>query len=172
MHPNELDKKTTNDGDDNIEDILEKTPPRRSEIINLLLSIQQRFGYLSSGALRKVARHFCISETDVWSVATFYNEFRFTPRGKYYIKVCLGTACHIKGGASIMKTWETKLKINEGGITPDKKFSLDRVGCVGCCSMAPVAVVNEKIEGKMSPVKVEGILLKIKLDEEKNSSTK
>jgi NADH-quinone oxidoreductase subunit E len=147
-----------------VKEILKGAPKGRDNLITILLDVQKRLGYLPSRAMKEVARFLGIAECDVWSVATFYNEFRFVPRGRHHVRVCLGTACHIKGGKVIMQSWERKLDIKEGGVTADREFSLGSVGCVGCCSMAPVAVVNEEVHGSMSPIKVDGILLRIDLD--------
>jgi NADH-quinone oxidoreductase subunit E len=132
-------------------------------LITLLQEIQAYFGYLPRQAMIEIAKLKGIPETRVYSVASFYNQFRFIPPGKYPIKVCLGTACHIKGGEAILRVWEKKLGITEGGVTPDRMFSLDRVACIGCCAIAPVTVVGQAIEARMMPTRVEGILLAVKL---------
>lgn len=132
-------------------------------LIILLQEVQEHFGYLPRQAMVEVARIKGVSETRVYSVASFYNQFRFVPPGRYPIKVCLGTACHIKGGDAILKVWEKKLGIYEGETTSDRMFSLDRVACIGCCALAPVAVIGKEIEAHMMPTRVEGILLAIDL---------
>ena len=108
-----------------------------------------------------------VSLASVYGVASFYNQFRFVPPGKYPVKMCMGTACHIKGGDNILHVWETKLGIREGGVTEDRLFSLDRVACVGCCAIAPVTLVGEDVHGTMMPTKVDGILLAIDREEGK-----
>jgi len=135
----------------------------RTGLITLLQEIQEHFGYLPREAMLEVARLKGIPATRVYSVASFYNQFRFVPPGKYPIKVCLGTACHIKGGESILRVWEKKLGIQEGEVTPDRTFSLDRVACIGCCALAPVSVVGSEIEAHMMPTRVDGILLSIEI---------
>ena len=147
-----------------IKSVLSRCVPEEENLIGILLEVQNEVGYLPPEAMRVIADSLDIAETKVWSVATFYNEFRFIPRGKYHLKVCLGTACHIKSGRIIMQAWERKLSIGEGEVTDDRKFSLDTVGCVGCCSMAPVTVLNDDIHGNMSPTKVDGLLLKLDLE--------
>ena len=109
-----------------------------------------------------------IREIEVFGVATFYNQFRLSPPGKHPIKVCLGTACHMKGGRIILEAWQRRLSIKVGEVTPDREFSLERVACVGCCAMAPVTVVEENVEGKVSPTRVDGILLSFELEREKD----
>ncbi len=118
-----------------------------------------------------VAKAKGISPATVFGVASFYNQFRMIPPGKYPVKMCMGTACHIKGGSAILKVWETKLGIREGEVTKDRLYSLDRVACVGCCAMAPVAVVGEQVHGRMMPTTVEGILLAVELAEKRARDT-
>jgi NADH-quinone oxidoreductase subunit E len=121
--------------------------------------------------MEEVASFLATSAGEVFGVATFYNQFRFIPPGKHPIKVCLGTACHVKGGNIILEEWERRLSIKEGGVTSDREFSLDRVACIGCCALAPVVVIgDDEVRGKMSPSAVEGILLKAELEKQKESS--
>lgn len=150
-----------------VRSMLEECEEDCENLIGILLEIQRRLGYIPPDAMAEVARFLHVSETDVWSVATFYNEFRFVPKGKYHVRVCLGTACHIKGGRIIMQSWERKLDIKEGEVTGDLRFSLDSVGCVGCCSLAPVVVMNEQVHGNMSPIGVDGLILKTDIEKGK-----
>jgi NADH-quinone oxidoreductase subunit E len=144
-------------------DILKSSRGDKKELIPILQEIQAKFGYLPREAMLEVAEFLRIPESSVYGVATFYNQFRFTPPGKHPIKVCLGTACHMKGGNIISEAWERELGIKVGEVTPDHKFSLERVACVGCCAMAPVTVVEETVKGKVTPTKVKGILLSFEL---------
>ena len=114
-----------------------------------------------------MARYLDIGVGEVYGVATFYNQFRFHPPGRHPIKVCLGTACHVRGGDIILENFERKLDIQDGQTTEDKEFSIDRVACVGCCALAPVATVDETIYGHMAPSKVEGLLLGFKIAKER-----
>src|SRR4030043_363581 len=114
-----------------------------------------------------VAGFLGISAVDVYEVVTFYNQFRLNPPGKHSIRVCLATACHMKGGYITMDAWKRRLGIDVRQTTPDREFDLDRVACVGCCVMAPVTVVDDKPEGNVEPTKVDGILLTFKLEREK-----
>jgi NADH-quinone oxidoreductase subunit E len=116
----------------------------------------------------ETAKFLDIPESEIYSVATFYNQFRFVPPGKHHLKVCLGTACQIKSGRIILDSWERELDIKEGETTADREFSLERVACVGCCAMAPVTVVDDSIEGKVSPTRVKGILLSFELEKVKD----
>ena len=138
----------------------------RSKLIPILQLVQQKLAYLPGEAIHLVADHLDISSSEVYGVATFYNQFRFNPPGKNPIKVCLGTACHVKGGDIILENFERKLEIREGQTTPDREFSVDRVACVGCCALAPVTVVGETVYGHMQPSKVEGLVLRTRLEKE------
>jgi NADH-quinone oxidoreductase subunit E len=109
--------------------------------------------------MTEIAAFLSIPPVDVYEVVTFYNQFRLTPPGKHSIRVCLGTACHMKGGYITLDAWERRLNIKQGQTTPDREFDLDTVACVGCCTMAPVTVVDEKPEAKVEPTKVDGLLL-------------
>jgi len=139
----------------------------RGNLIPILQMIQERHHYLSPGALQMVAKHLEISSSEVYGVATFYNQFRFYPPGKHQIKVCLGTACHVKGGDIILENFERKLEIKAGETTPDREFSIDRVACVGCCALAPVAIVDDTVNGHMAPSKVEGLILGFDIEKER-----
>lgn len=146
--------------------LLENFPKERDTLIPLLQKAQKTFGYLPKEFMEEAARYLEIPEAEVYGVATFYDQFRFHPPGKHPIKVCLGTACHIKGGQVILESWERRLQIKVGQTTPDREFSLDRVACAGCCALGPVAVIDEKVHGHMAPTKVDGILLSFQLAKE------
>ncbi len=146
---------------------LQKSSPRdRASLIPLLQKAQEAFGYLPREILERVASFLELPESEVYGVATFYNQFRFHPPGKHPVKVCMGTACHIRGAGVILESWERRLNIKAGQTTPDREFSLERVACVGCCALAPVAVVEEKVQAHMAPTKVDGILLGFQLEKE------
>ncbi|MFZ5646574.1 MAG: NADH-quinone oxidoreductase subunit NuoE [Bacillota bacterium] len=135
----------------------------RGSLIPVLQRIQDELGYVPPPAMEEVARHFGIPPVNVYSVVTFYNQFRLTPPGKHRVKVCMGTACHMKGGQIILDSWERVLRIKVGETTEDREFSLERVACVGCCTMAPVALVDETVHGKMTPTRVDGLLFSHRL---------
>jgi NADH-quinone oxidoreductase subunit E len=145
---------------------LELMGRERGRLIPMLQLVQDTLAYLPPAAIRLVADHLGISASAVYGVATFYNQFRFNPPGRHPIKVCLGTACHVKGGEVILENFERKLQIKDGQTTADREFSIDRVACVGCCALAPVALVGETLYGKMQPSKVEGIVLRVKIEKE------
>jgi len=139
----------------------------RRELIPILQMIQERHAYIVEDAIKMTAEHLGIAICEAYGVATFYNQFRFHPPGKNQIKVCLGTACHVRGGDIILENFERKLEIRDGETTPDREFSIERVVCVGCCALAPVAIVNETVQGHMAPSKVEGLILGFKIEKEK-----
>ncbi|KPJ76552.1 MAG: NADH dehydrogenase [Deltaproteobacteria bacterium SG8_13] len=138
----------------------------RSRLIPILQMIQERMDFLPPRAIEVVAQHLGISASEVFGVATFYNQFRFTPPGKNPVKVCLGTACHVRGADIILENFERKLEIKEGETTTDREFSIDRVACVGCCALAPVALIGEIVHGKMAPSKVEGLIMRCQIEKE------
>ena len=147
--------------------ILEHLENQEGTLIPILQQIQATFGYLPSPAMLETAQFLNLPEIDVYSVATFYNQFRLTPPGKHSIRVCTGTACHVKGGHITLEAWQRRLKIGPGETTPDREFDLDTVACVGCCAIAPVTVVDHKVEGKAGPTRVDGILLSYQLQKKK-----
>ena len=136
----------------------------RADLIPVLQKIQAIYDYLPREALRKTARWLKISENEIYGVATFYAQFRFIPRGKHHLKVCLGTACHVKGGEQMLEVMQRRLAIAPGETTADGKYDLERVACLGCCALAPVVTVDEKTYSQMSVLKLQGIL-----DENKKS---
>ncbi len=142
-----------------VSEILKKYRDEKNGLIPILLEIQKEFGYLPKESLKIVASFLGMKPIDVWGVATFFNQFRLTPLGKNHIKVCLGTACHLAGGRLVLEALERELKIKVGETSEDGQFSLERVACIGCCMLAPVAVIKDKIYPKMSPFKVEESLI-------------
>jgi NADH-quinone oxidoreductase subunit E len=154
-----------------LQGLLEAYPANRYALLRILQAVQRQMGYLPEEALRKVASYVGVSPAEVYGVATFYNQFRFIPYGKHHTVVCLGTACHAMGGQLILDAFERELDIKAGEITPDHEWSLDRVGCIGCCTKAPVVVMNDAINARMTPFKVEEVLagLGLKLKRSKDS---
>ena len=142
--------------------ILARYKKESRNLIPLLQGVQQKLGYLPREAMVEIAGFLGIPAVDVWGVATFYNQFRFVPLGKYHARVCLGTACHLRGGRLIMEALEREMDLKVGETTPDGKFSLERVACIGCCMLAPVMVVGDKIYPRMTPFKVEEALVPYK----------
>jgi NADH-quinone oxidoreductase subunit E len=130
----------------------------RSDLVPALQRVQAAFGYLSPETLCLVARWLKLTENEVYGVATFYAQFRFTPPGRHRLRVCLGTACHVKGGVQMLETVERRLDIHEGETTPDGEYDLEHVACLGCCALAPVVTVDSDIYGQMSVLKLQRIL--------------
>jgi NADH-quinone oxidoreductase subunit E len=157
---------------DNIASMLRDFEKKRGNLIPILQKIQVQYCYVAPSALRVVARYLGLSACDVYGVATFYNQFRFHPPGKHQIKVCLGTACHVRGGEIILENFERKLEIKAGETTPDREFSIDRVACVGCCALAPVALVDDAVHGHVAPSKVEGLILGFEIEKEREEREK
>jgi len=149
------------------------TPERKNRryVITLLQESQQQFGYLSREAMMAIANFLEIPASTVWGIATFYNQFRFVPQGKHPVKVCMGTACHLAGGHLVLEAMERELDIKVGGVTSDLKFSLERVACVGCCSLAPVIEIGNDTYPRMTPHKVEETLVSLGLDQKSQSTT-
>ena len=130
----------------------------KGALIPILQAVQAKFGYLPEEAVFEVARFLDMPASEIYGVATFYSQFRFTPPGKHTVKVCLGTACYVRGGAQIMEALETELGIKAGETTPDMQFGLERVACFGCCALAPVIVVDDTVYSKMTPGKAKEII--------------
>ena len=141
----------------------------RENLVTCLQALQDRFGFLPKIGLRKLAEKMKLSPANVFGVATFYNQFRFVPPGKHPVKVCMGTACAIKQGQLIQDQWERRLGIKVGEVTEDREYSLDRVDCVGCCTLAPVSLVSDEVIGGMAVTKVDGILLQHKIKKEQEA---
>ncbi len=139
--------------------LLRRFRPRKNNLLPVLQETQKVLGYIPREAMLEVASFLGIPPTDVYGVVTFYNQFRLNPPGKHSIRVCLGTACHMKGGYITLDAWKRRLKIEPGQTTLDREFDLDTVACVGCCSMAPVTVVDGQAQAKVEPTRVDGILL-------------
>jgi len=129
-----------------------------SALIAVLQDIQKEMRYLPRDALRLVSARLNLPLTRVYGIATFYKAFSLKPRGRHLINVCLGTACHVRGGVKILEAFERGLGVEAGGTTPDERFSLETVRCVGCCGLAPVVVVDENFHGKLTQEKIPQVL--------------
>jgi NADH-quinone oxidoreductase subunit E len=142
-----------------LQDIVDEFQAKPENLIPILQKVQAKLGYLPLPAMEKIAQALNIPAVDVFGPATFYNQFRLNPPGEHQIKVCMGTACYMAGGNIAMESFERRLNIKEGETSPDRKYSLERVACVGCCAMAPVVVVDDKVERSVTPTRVDGIIL-------------
>lgn len=129
-------------------------------LISLLEDIQVRYRYLPRQAMILVAERLGVPLSQIYSVATFYHAFSLKPRGKYLIRVCLGTACHVRGSERILRHLEKALQIRPGETTADQRFTLETVNCLGACALGPIMVVENEYFGQMSPAKVDSALLK------------
>ena len=139
-------------------DIVAKYPATKGGIVAVLQEIQERDGYLTPEALDETARLTGISVNEIYGVATFYSFYKFNPPGQHVIQVCLGTACHVRGGAKILRELERLLKINVGEVTPDGKFELNRIACLGCCALEPVIAIDGKFYPRVTTRKLPAIL--------------
>jgi len=147
--------------DDKLLDIFSRFEGDKDELIPVLQTVQDEFGYLPNDAMAKIAKFTGASESNVFGVATFYAQFRLTPTGKNRITVCRGTACHVRGAPQILEEVERHLGIKEGESTPDMEYSLETVACIGCCALAPVITINDEVYGKLSLKDVAKILPKM-----------
>jgi NADH-quinone oxidoreductase subunit E len=133
-----------------IEDILKRyNDAERNSLIPVLQEIQEAHGYLSREAVIRVGEHLNLPASKIYGVATFYNQFRFHPVGKYHIQVCRGTACHVKGSGALLDALQRELKIEPGETSRDGEFSLEVVACIGACGLAPVICVNGEFHAKV-----------------------
>ena len=149
-------------GDKSGIDYIEKVERKPGSLIPVLQQTQMRFGYLPEGVMKEIADHLDVPITRVYGVATFYSQFRFEPLGKYIVKVCHGTACHVNSSVDISQAIQDELGVSEGKTTEDGLVTFERVACLGCCSLAPVIMVNDRVFGKLTPDGVRKIIRKIK----------
>lgn len=132
--------------------------PERGSLIPILQTVQREFDYLPEEAIKDISDYLRISESEIFGVASFYSQFRFNRPGKHQVKICLGTACHVRGGENILSRLQDELHIKPGQTTEDLRFSLDRVACFGCCALAPVVVVNGDVYANVALLKVKKLL--------------
>jgi NADH:ubiquinone oxidoreductase subunit E len=141
-----------------IQEILTEFGGGQRDLIQMLHKVQARYGYIPQEAVAAMADRLNITEDEIFGVLTFYKAFSLEPRGRHVVTVCLGTACHVRGGVMIVEELERKLGIAAGRTTPDKKFTLETVNCLGCCAIGPVVVVDGKYYSHVSLNKVDSIL--------------
>jgi len=128
--------------------------------IPILQKVQEEYGYLPEETISEIAKFLGLSQNEIYGIATFYAQFRFERQGQYVVKVCQGTACHVRGGRRILETVRQELGLQPGETSPDYKFSLEIVTCFGACALAPVMVVNKTVNGRMTTVKAKQVLAK------------
>ncbi len=141
-----------------LQKILAPFKGEKKDVIPMLQAVQNEYSYLPEEAFESIAEYSGVPESKVYGAATFYSQFYFSPRGDYEVKVCLGTACHVRGAAQIMESLERELDICCGETTSDYKYSLERVNCVGSCALAPVVMVGDDVYGRLEPKKVKEVL--------------
>jgi len=146
----------------NVGEVLTETQKKRGALIHAFQQIQEEHNYLPEEELHKLSKNLDIPLSDVYSTATFYKQFYFSPRGKKIVRVCTGTACHVRGASKVLDKIKDEFTIQEGETTPDLSMTLETVGCIGCCGLAPVATINEDIVGEIDMNTIDGIIEEIK----------
>ncbi len=141
-----------------VEEVLRRYPRERSSLIAVLQDLNRELRYLPEETLRRVASGLQVPLSQVYHVATFYSAFALKPRGKHTVKVCMGTACHVRGAPRILDEISRRLGIGSGETTADGEFTLETVNCLGACALGPIMVVDKKYHGRMSTNKIEGVL--------------
>ena len=134
----------------------------RGQLITTLQKVQEKEGYLPEAKLKRVSEQLGVALSEIYSVATFYSQFRLKPAGQHQVMVCNGTACHVKGGNEVLKRLRQELGVEPGETTPDRQFTLDTVACLGSCFLAPVMTVDGEYYGKLTADKAVGVLNKYK----------
>ncbi len=142
-----------------LEDILASHRNNIGELLPILQEVQESLGYLPEKAMLDIADFLGIPESHVYSVASFYSQFRLLPLGKKRLAVCRGTACHIRGAPQILKTIEDVIHLKEGETSADLEYTLETVACIGCCALAPCIRINKNVSGEMTPQKAEALLI-------------
>jgi NADH-quinone oxidoreductase subunit E len=144
--------------EERLNEILTSYQGKEEELIPILQQVQQVFGYLPETAMKRIAKFLRLPEGAVFGVGTFYAQFKLVPSGRNIIRVCRGTACHVRGGARILREVEKHLGIKPGESSPDLEYCLETVACIGACALAPTMVVNDGTHGQMTTKKVAEVL--------------
>ena len=158
MIPLAIDNLTAADVKKKLGKILANYPGEREDLIPVLQDTQEAFRYLPAAAMQEIARFLSISENTVYGVATFYAQFKLTPLGKKVVRVCRGTACHVRGSSKVLAEMEKQLGIKAGETTPDMEYTLETVACIGACALAPTMTIDSETYGKMTTKKVAEVL--------------
>lgn len=140
--------------------ILEKYQGMKGALIPVLQEAQDAYGYLSKEVIEHIGEHLDIPVSQIYGVVTFYSQFHLNPRGRNIIRVCQGTACHVRGGKAILEAVQKQLNIKAGQTTPDLRFTLETVACIGACGLAPVMMVNDDTHGRLTQDLIPEILAK------------
>jgi NADH-quinone oxidoreductase subunit E len=141
-----------------VKDILDTYKGKNGILIQLLLDIQHEMGWIPPFAIDLVQKQLKIPLSRIYRIASFYKAMSLIPRGKHLIRVCLGTACHVRGGVKVMETLQEFLGLYNEGTTDDGLFTLERVNCLGCCALGPVIVINDRYYSNVTPDKIKKIL--------------
>ncbi|MBN1176544.1 MAG: NADH-quinone oxidoreductase subunit NuoE [Dehalococcoidales bacterium] len=141
-----------------IEALIESYTDKKEQLISLLQDIQAEYNYIPQDVLIKISQKLDIPLSQVFSVATFFQAFSLKPRGRHTITICLGTACHVKGGQRLVDKMVRDFKLQPGETTEDERFTLETANCLGCCALGPVVVVDGKYESQVNPEKLDKIL--------------
>ncbi|MDI6801469.1 MAG: NAD(P)H-dependent oxidoreductase subunit E [Thermodesulfovibrionales bacterium] len=149
-------------------EVLTDTQKKRGLLIHAFQKIQKEYNYLPEEKLYELSQKLDIPLSDVYSTASFYKHFYFKPRGKNVVCVCMGTACHVRGASKVLHKLEEEFGVREGETTEDLSMTLEIVGCVGCCGLAPVVTVNEEVVGDVGPKKVNEIINNVKVEDTGN----
>ena len=149
-----MDEKLANE----MKELLKNYSQDKSNLIQILNEVQEKYGYIPKQSQIEISNYLSIPMAEIYGVITFYSRFTLEPKGKYNISVCLGTACFVKGSQAILDRLKERLKIGEGGTTPDGKFSIDATRCVGACGLAPVFTINNEVYGKATVKKLDEVL--------------
>lgn len=141
-----------------LKDILKNYAKEERYLIPILQEAQDEYGYLPEDVIKEIASSLDLSLSQVYGVVTFYTQFHLEPRGENIIRVCTGTACHVRGASDVLKAIQEELGIGSGETTEDLKYTLETVACIGACGLAPVIMINDDTHGRLTPEKVSGIL--------------
>lgn len=155
-----------------LDHLIQKYKSRKGNLIPLLQGAQELFGYIPRKAFYKISEETGLELSELYGVATFYAQFRLKPVGKYIIKVCHGTACHVQNANSVSDALEEALKIKDGETTADGMFTLESVACLGCCSLAPVMMVHDETYGKLTGTEAVKIIKNMRLRDMEQTTTK
>lgn len=139
-------------------EILEPWRSRKGFLIPVLQSVQHAFGYVPKEAIEVISREMKMPTAEIYGVVTFYAQFHLKPRGRHIIRVCRGTACHVRGSLKLLQKVKEMLKVEENGTTEDLRFTLEPVACLGACGLAPVMMVDEETHGRLVPEKLGSII--------------
>jgi NADH-quinone oxidoreductase subunit E len=145
-----------------VKQVLQKHQHDKALLVDVLQDIQAEIGYLPKEALQETSRGLDVPVSRVYSVVTFFKAFSLTPRGRHLINVCQGTACHVRGSVKVLEQIEQELNIKAGATTPDLRFTLETVNCVGACALGPMVIIGEDYHGEMTPETVGSVLANYK----------